>query len=370
MKGYFLATDFYMRLGAFGGVTLLYLLLRSTLPLLIGRITRRFGIEEKLIANLKRYVGTLLGIVYLIGILDLLFSVPVVRHYADPVLEYPILDVEALKLSLASLLKGAIAFYLLFVMTRILRNLVRIYLYYKSHGGDVVSTVDILVYNTALVIVIMLSLSVMGISWKVLLPVAGALGIGIGFGFRDIASNFISGFVVLTSRTVKRGDWITLGNNFGKIVDIGLRTSTIRTIDNIDVIIPNSHMIENELINWSYTDNIVRVHIPVGVAYSSDVVLVRDTLLDVAKKLEHILDYPQPEARFLEFGDSSLNFELLIWIDLSKIKMPLLKSITNYAIWDAFKEKGIEVPFPQRDVWFRNELKMGNPGRRPEDRPE
>jgi small-conductance mechanosensitive channel len=157
---------------------------------------------------------------------------------------------------------------------------------------------------------------------------------------------------------VKRGDWITLGNNFGRIIDIGIRTSTIRTVDNIDIIIPNSHMISNELINWSYTDNIVRIHVPVGVAYSSDVTLVKETLLEVAKKSEHVLNYPQPEARFLEFGDSSLNFELLVWVDLAKIKIPLIKSIINYAVWDAFREKGIQVPFPQRDIWFRNGLKI------------
>jgi small-conductance mechanosensitive channel len=206
----------------------------------------------------------------------------------------------------------------------------------------------------------------MGISWKLLLPVAGALGIGIGFGVRDIANNFVSGFVVLTSRSVKRGDWITLGGNFGRVVDIGIRTSTLRTLDNIDIIIPNSHLISNELINWSYTDNIVRLHIPVGVSYSSDTNLVRETLLEVARGLEYVLADPAPEARFMAFGDNSLDFELLVWIDLRRIKIPLVKSIINYAIWNAFKEKGIQVPFPQREVWFGNAIKIEEKGEGPE----
>jgi small-conductance mechanosensitive channel len=296
-------------------------------------------------------------------------AIPDVRKYVGPVLNYPILDVETLKLSLASLIAGFLSFYILLVLLKVIRTGIRMYLFYKSHGKEVVSNVDIIIYNSALVVIVLLSLSFMGLSWKVLLPIAGALGIGIGFGVRDIANNFISGFVVLTSRTVKRGDWITLGDNFGKIVDIGIRTSTLRTLDNIEIIIPNSHLISNELINWSYTDNIVRIHVPVGVSYGSDTSLVRDALLEVSHRSEYILDEPAPEARFIRFGDNSLNFELLVWIDLRKIKIPLIKSILNYAVWDVFKEKGIEVPFPQRDVWFKNELKIDR-GQRPSARPE
>jgi small-conductance mechanosensitive channel len=355
---YFFSTEFYILAGTAGFLTVVFLILRVLVPRAISGAAGKFGIDADLVRLLNRYVRVLLALAYLIIVLNLLAAIPLAAKYAEPVLQYPILDVQTLRLSLASLVKGLVGFYVLLVMTKILRTTIRMYLFYKSHGRDVVSTVDILVYNTALVIITMLSLSIIGISWQLLLPIAGALGIGIGFGFRDIANNFVSGFVILTSRTVKRGDWITLGSNFGRIVDIGIRTSTIRTVDNIDIIIPNSHMISNELINWSYSDNIVRIHVPVGVAYSSDVALVKETLLEVAKKSEHVLDYPGPEARFLEFGDSSLNFELLVWVDLAKIKIPLLKSIINYAVWDAFREKGIQVPFPQRDVWFRNGLKI------------
>jgi small-conductance mechanosensitive channel len=355
---YFFTTEFYILAGTAGVVTVLFLLLRVAVPRVIAGTAGKFGIDPELIQTLNRYVRRLLALVYLIVALNLFAAVPLVGKYAQPVLQYPILDVQTLRLSLASLVRGLVGFYLLLVMTKILRTGIRMYLSFRSHGQDVVSTVDILVYNTALVIITMLSLSILGISWQLLLPLAGALGIGIGFGFRDIANNFVSGFVILTSRTVKRGDWITLGSSFGRIVDIGIRTSTIRTVDNIDIIIPNSHMISNELINWSYTDNIVRIHVPVGVSYSSDVAAVKETLLEVAKKSEHVLDHPLPEARFLEFGDSSLNFELLVWVDLAKIKIPLVKSIMNYAIWEAFRAKGIQVPFPQRDVWFKNELRI------------
>jgi small-conductance mechanosensitive channel len=358
MRDYLLSPEIYIIASALSAGALLFLVLRGLIPRILSRFGDRYAIDSHLTTSLGRHVRTLLAAAYLVFALDLLLTLPLVKTYAGPVLAYPLLDVETLALSIASLAKGFLAFYILLVITKIARTLIQIVLFRRSEGKDVVSSVDILVYNTALVIISLTSLSIMGISWKLLLPVAGALGIGIGFGVRDIANNFVSGFVVLTSKTVKRGDWITLGDYFGKIIDIGIRTSTLRTLDNIDIIIPNSHLISNELINWSYTDNIVRTHIPVGVSYSSDVNLVRETLIETAKKSGLILDQPQPEARFLQFGESSLDFELLVWVDLRRIKIPLVKSMLNYAIWDSFAEKGIQVPFPQRDVWFKNELKI------------
>jgi small-conductance mechanosensitive channel len=358
MKTYILTTDFSILLSVFSIATIAFLVLRSLVPRLAARFAERFHIEKRLTDILDKHLKSLIGLAYFLTVIGILSAVPAVQKYAGPILDFPILDVETLRLSLSSLIRGILSFYILLVMMKAVRTVIRMYLFHRSEGREVASNIDIIIYNSALVLVVLLSLSLMGLSWKVLLPVAGALGIGIGFGVRDIANNFISGFVVLTSRTVKRGDWITLGDHFGKVVDIGIRTSTLRTLDNIDIIIPNSHLISNELINWSYTDNIVRIHVPVGVSYSSDTNLVRDTLLEVSHKSEYILSYPAPEARFIEFGDNSLNFELLVWIDLRKIKIPLMKSILNYAIRDAFREKRIEVPFPQRDIWFKNELKV------------
>jgi len=362
---YGIPEELYVLISVIASVTVLFLIIRGLIPRLTARVQQRLNFEKSLVGDLNRHLRSVLSISYVIFILTYLETLPQIAKHAAPVLRYPILDVETLTLSLSSLLRGVLGFYLLLMMTKALRTFIRMYLTYKSGGKEFESTVDILVYNSALIVIILLSLSLMGISWKLLLPVAGALGIGIGFGVRDIANNFVSGFVILTSRSVKRGDWITLGDNFGRIVDIGIRTATLRTLDNIDIIIPNSHLISNELINWSYTDNIVRIHIPVGVSYGSDTHLVRETLLGVARDLEYVLSVPEPEARFMEFGNSSLNFELLVWVDLRKIKIPLLKSIVNYAIWDAFKEKGIQIPFPQRDIWFRNELKVEDKGQGP-----
>ena len=339
-------------------VTLIFLFFKIYVYRLLKNLSEKFDLNSTLVSEFLKNYSRFLRVLYFIFILNVLLSIPPVKEYTKPILNYPIFNIETVKLSLYSLIKGLIVFYILYLFTNLIRRSIEIYLSYKAEQKEVISTVDILIYNTALVFIVLITLSTMGISWKLLIPVAGALGIGLGFGLQDIFNNFISGFIILLTRAVKIGDWITLGENFGRITNIGMRTSTLRTLDNIDIIIPNSHLISNELINWSYSDNIVRIHIPVGVSYSSDVETVKDTLLDVAKNTAFVLESPAPDARFLEFGDSSLNFELLVWIDVKKIPIPLAKSELNFRIWKAFKENNIEIPFPQRDVWFRNELKI------------
>ncbi len=335
---------------------LLYFLLIKVKKIFRNKLHTTFRKGKRVVERLDETTDTLLKIILFLIVVNIIFQLPLIKEYAHPVLKKPILDTETVRISLYSFIKGIFVFYILLLITKIIRYLVEIYLVYKSKGKEIVSSVDILIYNFSLILIVLITLSVLGISWKLLIPIAGALGIGIGFGIQDIVNNFVSGFIILFSRTVKRGDWITLGDKFGKIVDIGIRTSTLRTLDNIDIIIPNSHLISGELINWSYTDNIVRLHIPVGVSYSSDVEKVKRVLLDIAYKSEDVLEEPPPEVRFVEFGDSALKFELLVWVDVQKVPVPLAKSNLNYQIWHAFKKHKIQIPFPQQDIWFKNEL--------------
>ena len=358
IEKYFTSETFFLHIGLLVGITLLYLVLIRILPSIIDGLFKKKGFRELLSENLRRHLFRLLRIIYIVALLKLVLSVHLFSIYAQPILGYHIIDTESFSLSLSSFVTGVIVFYFLLILTKVFIALFRVYLFHKTSGTEIASNLDLLLYNFSLVIIAIMTLSTMGLSWKVILPIAGGLGVGIGFGLRDIANNFISGFLILTTRSVKRGDWITLQNNFGEIVDIGIRTSTLRTVDNIDIIIPNAHLVTNELINWSYTDNIVRIHIPVGVSYSSDANKVKEALLEVAKRCQHVLRTPEPEARFMEFGDSALNFELLVWVDITKVKLPRVKSEINYTTWDIFKEKGIQIPFPQRDIWFRNELKI------------
>lgn len=337
-----------------------YFILKKYFLIKLQEFQEKFNLDKKVFEKIIRNLNNLLNILLFLVIVNVLLNFPYVDKYIQKyiinLLKINIIDTESIKISIYSLIKGFLTFYILLLITKIIRRIIEAYIKFKSKKEEVASTIDILIYHTALIFIFFIALSNMGITWKILLPIAGALGIGIGFGIQDIVNNFISGFIILIGRTIKRGDWISIGENFGKVIDIGVRTSTIKTLDNIDIIIPNSQLIGNQLINWSYIDPVIRIHIPVGVSYGSDVKKVKNTLIEIAKQTDFVIKNKPIEARFIEFGDSSLNFELLVWINIRKIPIPLAKSELNYKIWFTFKDKGIEIPFPQRDLWFKNEL--------------
>jgi small-conductance mechanosensitive channel len=193
-------------------------------------------------------------------------------------------------------------------------------------------------------------LQTFGIDLTTLNVLAGAIGIGVGFGLQNVANNFISGLIILFERPIKVGDRIEVDDVHGEVRSIGARSTTILTNDNIAIIVPNSKFISENVINWSFDRGGIRFRIPVGVAYDSDLDLVTSLLLGVAKGNSDVATDPPPSVRFLRFDDSSLYFELRVWTR-SRIHRPgLLKSDLNFAILKTFREKGIEIPFPQRDL--------------------
>lgn len=179
------------------------------------------------------------------------------------------------------------------------------------------------------------------------------LGVGIGFGLQNVVSNFISGLILLFERPVKIGDRITVADVWGDVEQINLRTTVVNTVDNVSIIIPNSKLLENNLVNWSYGDRRIRMRIPVGVAYGSDVDLVTRLLEAAAREYENALSEPSPEVWFVEFGNSSLNFELICWLPDSILK-PRALNVLNRKIDRLFRENGVEIPFPQRDLHLRS----------------
>ncbi len=202
------------------------------------------------------------------------------------------------------------------------------------------------------VVGIAIALELLNVDLTALTVVAGALGIGIGFGLQNVVNNLVSGIVLLLEQPVRYRDRVTVENIEGQVERINFRATTILTNDNISIIVPNSQFVNQTVVNWSHGDPRIRVHVPVGVAYGSDVELVTQILLDVTRGAKGVLDRPEPEVRFLEFGDSSLNFELLVWSD-EPPNYHRLRSQLNYAIDKAFREHDIEIPFPQRDVHLK-----------------
>ena len=199
---------------------------------------------------------------------------------------------------------------------------------------------------------VVVSLSMAGFHFADLALIAGALSVGIGFGLQNIVNNFISGLILLFERPIKTGDWIVVGNTEGYVKRIRIRSTQLQTFDRADVIVPNSELISAQVTNWMLSDTTGRARVPIGVAYGSDVQKVKTILLKIAEEHPDVLtdgSVPQPFVLFREFADSSLNFELRCHIRNIDNRLRVVSDI-NFAIDKAFREEGITIPFPQRDV--------------------
>jgi len=192
-----------------------------------------------------------------------------------------------------------------------------------------------------------------GIQLSSLAILASALGVGIGFGFQNIAKDFGSGFVLLLERAIQVGDFVQVGDYMGTVERIDPRFTLIRTLDSISIIVPNSRFLDLEVINWSHSNPISRLRIPVGVSYHANVNAVRRALLEAAKKHGDVLSHPEPVVGFTGFGDSALNFVLLVWIR-DPVQQLGIKSDLYFLIEAVFKQHKIEIPFPQRDLHLRS----------------
>ncbi len=198
---------------------------------------------------------------------------------------------------------------------------------------------------------VILALSSLGIDLSKFNLMAGALGLGIGFGLQTVISNFISGIILVFERPILPGDTVEVNNLLGTVNRIGVRSSSISTFDGAEVIVPNNSLIANDLINWTLSNNTKRVEVLVGTSYDADPNQVLKILFDAASENENVLKIPAPQALFSEFGDSSLNFRLRFWVHY-EVGMQT-KSEVSIAVYNLFKEQGIEIPFPQRDVRIR-----------------
>ena len=186
--------------------------------------------------------------------------------------------------------------------------------------------------------------------------IAGALSVGIGFGLQNIVNNFVSGLILLFERPVRKGDWIVVNGTEGVVKDIQIRSTRIETFDRADVIVPNSELISNQVTNWVLSSSSGRAIVPVGVAYGTDTEKVRDVLLKVAEENDDVAKtnyLPEPRVLFREFGDSSLNFELRVFLLNVDSRLSVISDL-NFAIDKAFREAGIEIPFPQRDLHVKS----------------
>ncbi|MEM1390804.1 MAG: mechanosensitive ion channel domain-containing protein [Pseudomonadota bacterium] len=212
---------------------------------------------------------------------------------------------------------------------------------------------------TFMVIAVMIALSVVGVNLTTLTVFSGALGVGIGFGLQTIFSNFVSGIIILFERSVKVGDFIELQSGVtGKVQEISIRSTLITTNDNVDILVPNEEFIKAQVVNWTLKETQRRLRVPFGVAYGSDKEIVRKAGLEAAADVQWTdrgRDARAPQVWLVEFGDSSLNFELVVWLIDEAVSRPeKVQADYNWALHTALAKYEIEIPFPQRDINFRN----------------
>jgi potassium-dependent mechanosensitive channel len=208
-----------------------------------------------------------------------------------------------------------------------------------------------LAFYALMVAVFLLSLRIVDIPLTAFAVVGGALAIGVGFGSQNVVNNFISGVILLAERPIKLGDLVELGGIYGTIERIGLRSTRVRTGDNIHIIVPNSSFLENNVINWTHNDEMVRIHVKVGVVYGSATRDVARIIREVLDAEPRVLKEPQPLILFTDFGDNSLDFEARFWIRMRTLVERLrVESDVRFCIDDRFREAGIVIAFPQRDV--------------------
>jgi len=201
---------------------------------------------------------------------------------------------------------------------------------------------------------VLFTLSSVGIDLSAFAFLGGAIGVGLGFGLQKIVSNFISGIIILVDKSIKPGDVVEIGNVYGWVRKLDTRFVSVVTRSGKEFLIPNEDFITKEVINWSYSDELVRVDAEVGVSYSSDLRQVQELMMQAIEEKERILTDPAPNVLLMGFGDSSVNFEIRFWISDPRNGIQNIRSQVLLSIWDNFKEHDIEIPFPQRDYHLRS----------------
>ena len=243
-------------------------------------------------------------------------------------------------------------------VTRLFTRLVFDRILKKFHLKDGVRyTLRRLTEYTLHLVGIIVAFQFVGIDLSGLAVIFGLLSVGIGFGLQNVTANFVAGLVLLFERPIRIGDRVTVGDVEGDVEEISMRATKVRTLNNISIIVPNSEFTSSNIVNWSYGDPRIRLDIDVGVSYGSDLDLVLRSLKEVALESPRVLKNPEPDVLLREFGESSWNMRLRLWIDTPE-GHHRIRSDINCAIVRKFRENGIEIPFPQRDLHLRSPLPL------------
>jgi small-conductance mechanosensitive channel len=271
------------------------------------------------------------------------------------------------RFSLLALIKIAVTLLVLFALVRLASRFI-------NHSIQRAKSLDAtqqllaqkLVGVALLIGAFFLAIDIVGIDLTALAVFSGAFGLAIGFGLQKTFGNLIAGIILLMDRSIKPGDVIVVGDSFGHVTKIGVRAVSIVTRDGKEHLIPNENLMTQEVENWSYSNTNVRVHIPVGVAYNCDIALAQKLMIEAAMEPERVLKAPRPTVWLRAFGESSVDHEILVWIKDPESGVGNVQSEILNRVWVLFKENGIEIPFPQRDIrikeWPASASQAAQPG--------
>lgn len=361
--GYTNLTDLSLKIAAKSGVyaVISYALLLVLGGMTIGVIHNHFESRgagdspQKKIIELKslyviRFVVILFWSLIFLSIIDML--TPINEYLTDALSEPYVFG------SLSITIGDVLNFLFILLISFMITSLVAFFIdsgqfkskYVKLPKG-IPAAISLVIRYFIIATGIILALSSLGVDLSKFNLMAGALGLGIGFGLQNVISNFVSGLILVFERPILVGDTVEVNNLLGTVNRIGVRSSNISTFDGAEVVVPNSNLISNDLINWTLSSNLKRIEILIGVAYGTDLNTVLKILKETVDSHEDVLKTPEPQALFSDFGDSSLNFRLRFWVPFEHGMQA--KSDVSVTLYNAFAEKGIEIPFPQRDIHIK-----------------
>lgn len=274
----------------------------------------------------------------------------------EKLINFELLKTENIEITVSSVIVVILVFLVTIIGLRIIRGFFTRYIKKQEAERRSYWSVYLILRYVVWVVVIVVMLETSGIKVSVLLASITALLVGIGFGIQQLFNDIASGIVLIFERNLQINDIIELDDGtVGKVLHIGLRTSRLKTRDDVILVVPNSKFVNDTIINWSQMDYNTRFSVKVGVAYGSDTKLVTRLLLECTNNIKNISTHPKPFVRFNDFGDSSLDFQVYFWVRESFL-VEHTKSEIRYAIDDTFRKHGIQIPFPQRDVHIKTNV--------------
>lgn len=322
-------------------------LITLTVNLLFAWVLIRLATSVLLDRFWSRLVATLVWILAALNILGILGP-------AIDFLEKFGVTIGSVHITVITVVKASIVLILLFRLSTWLTELLEKKLHQVPNITPSTHVLLSKIIKIALFFFIFLvAINSVGLDLTVLTVFSGAVGVGIGFGLQKVVGNFISGIILLIDKSIKPGDVIQIGDTYGWIVQLRGRYVSINTRDGRELLIPNEDLITQQVINWSYSNPFVRLKVPVGISYQNNPHHAIAVMLESVKNVERVLDDPAPKCLLMGFGDSSIDLELRFWIADPQNGVNSVRSAVMLKIWDALKEAGIEIPFPQRDLHLK-----------------